>query len=223
MKTPLNAKTLKQHLTYNWWKYLLIVAIAVGLVDLLYTVTAYRSPRDKTLGVYVYGYMDEQGLNDYLTGIRETELPEMEQITCLLLTNDSTYGPMQLTTYLAAGEGDLYVLPREEFLNFAGSASLIPLEEDPELLSLFDTAGISLQTGWRRETESGETHLYGIPLEKIPGSGRYVYAEDGYLCIIVTSGNRDNAVRLLRILCEDWITETETVPAEATSDPDAQP
>ena len=45
MKTPINARTLRQHLTYNWWKYLLIIAVAFGLVDLLYTVTAYRSPR----------------------------------------------------------------------------------------------------------------------------------------------------------------------------------
>ena len=223
MKTSLTSKTLKQHLTYSWWKYLLVVAVAIGLVDLLYSVTAYRSPRDKTLGVYVYGYMDEQGLTDYLTDIRETELSDMEQVSCMLLTNDATYGPMQLMTYLAAGEGDLYVLPREEFLNYAASGSLVPLEEDSELLSLFDAAGVSLQSGWRRETESGETHLYGIPLEKIPGSGRYVYAEDGYLCMIVPTGNQPNALKLLRILCKDWITEPDLPPAEASSDPTAQP
>ena len=215
MKTPLTRPRLREHLTYNWWKYLLIVAVAIGFVDLLYTYTAYRSPRDKTLNVYVYGYMDEAGLNGYLARIQETELPYMEQVGSLLLTNDATYGPMQLMTYLAAGEGDLYVLPREQFLDYAASGSLVSLEDDKELLSLFDAAGVSLQSGWRRETESGETHLYGIPLEKIPGSSRYVYAEDGYLCIIVTSGNRDNAQKLLRIFCRDWIPEPEPVPADA--------
>ena len=63
MKTPVNARTLRQHLTYNWWKYLLIAVLAFGLVDLLYAVTAYRSPRDKTVGLYVYGYLNETELN----------------------------------------------------------------------------------------------------------------------------------------------------------------
>ena len=41
MKTPVNRRTLKQHLTYNWWKYLLLLVIGVFGVDLLYTVTAH--------------------------------------------------------------------------------------------------------------------------------------------------------------------------------------
>ena len=55
MKTPVTSVRLKQHLTYNWWKYLLIVLVAVGLVDLVYSVTAYRPPREKTVGFYIYG------------------------------------------------------------------------------------------------------------------------------------------------------------------------
>ena len=62
MKTPVNAESLKHHITYSWWKYALIAALCFGLVDLLYTVTAYRPPRDKTIGFYVYGYTNEQSL-----------------------------------------------------------------------------------------------------------------------------------------------------------------
>ena len=35
MKTPINSRTLKQHLAYSWWKYLLVAVLAFGLVDLL--------------------------------------------------------------------------------------------------------------------------------------------------------------------------------------------
>ncbi len=218
MKTPVTSSRLKQHLTYNWWKYLLIVAVGIGLVDILYTVTAYRPPREKTVGFYVYGYMDEPGLNAYMDHVRETEMSDMEEMNAVMLLDDSAYGPMQLMTYLAAGEGDLYLLPREEFLNYAPNGSLIPLEDDPELIALFDSAGVSLQNGWRRETETGETHLYGIPQDKLPGLGQYAYAQDGYLCLIITGKNTDNAKRFLQILCRDMITEpaaVEQAPAAA--------
>ena len=212
MKTPINSGTLRQHLTYSWWKYLLIAVIAFGLVDLLYTVTAYHAPRDKTVGLYVYGYVNETELTPYLDNIRQTEMPDMEEVNGLALTIDDTYGPMQLMTYLAAGEGDIYLLPREQFLNNAMSGSLLPLENDAELLALFDSRNISLQSGWRRDTETGETHLYGIPLDKLPGLGHYVYAQDGYLSVIISGGNKDNALKLLRILCRDGLPQSGGQP-----------
>ena len=211
MKTPVNARTLRQHLTYNWWKYLLIAVVAFGLVDLLYAVTAYRSPRDKTVGLYVYGYMNETDLMPYLENIRETEMSDMEEINAVTLTVDDTYGPMQMMTYIAAGEGDVYLFSRDDFLNNAMNGSLLPLESDAELLALFDNAGINLQSGWRRESETGETHLYGIPLDKLPGLSKYIYAQDGYLSVIVTSGNQENAFKLLRILCRDGIEQSSVL------------
>jgi hypothetical protein len=112
---------------------------------------------------------------------------------------------MQLMTYMAVGEGDLYLLPREQFLNDAAAGSLVPLEEDGELMDIFNKAGVSLQSGWRMASETGESHLYGIPQEKIPGLSQYAYAKDGFLCRIVTGGNPENAAKFLRILCRDMI------------------
>ena len=215
MKTPVNARTLRQHLTYNWWKYLLIAVLAFGLVDLLYAVTAYRSPRDKTVGLYVYGYLNETELNPYLDHIRETEMSDMEELNAVALTMDETYGPMQLMTYIAAGEGDVYLFSRDDFLNNAMNGSLLPLENDAELLALFDNAGISLQNGWRRETETGELHLFGIPLDKLPGISKYIYTQDGYLSVIISSPNQENALKLLRILCRDGIEQSSAEDAAA--------
>jgi hypothetical protein len=209
MKTPLSRKSLKQHLTYYWWAYLLIAALAVGLVDLVYSVTAYRPPRDKTVGFFVYGLTKDEDIQTYLDHVHETEMSDQEVLSFQTLGIDDTYGPMQLMTYLAAGEGDVYLLPREQFLNNASSGSLLPLEDKTEIISMFDEAGISLQKGWRRETDSGETHLYGIPQEKLPGLTQFAWAQDGYLCVIVSSGNMDNALKFLRILCRDTLTAPE--------------
>ncbi len=205
MKTPVTSGKLKQHLTYSGWKYLLIAVAVFGLVDLLYSVTAYHPPREKTVGLYVYGYINEPALTEYMDNVRKTEMSDMEELNYVTLMVDDTYGPMQLMTYLAVGEGDLYLLPREEFLSYAASGSLIPLENDTELMDIFTNAGISLQSGWRMETDSGETHLYGIPQDKIPGFSQYATAQDGFLGMIVTSGNQENAMKFLRILCRDMI------------------
>lgn len=207
MKTPVTSARLKEHFRYNWWKYLLIVALGLGLVDLLYTVTAYHPPREKTLALYVYGYTDDARLASYLGNIRETELADMEEITSVQLLDDSTYGPMQLMAYFSAGDGDLYLLSRETFLTYASDGYMIPLEDDAELMALFDSAGASLQSGWRRDTETGETHLYGIPQTRLPGLGVYAYAKDGYLCMPATGKNQENAAKFLRILCRDMIKE----------------
>ncbi|MCR5567586.1 MAG: hypothetical protein K6F61_12100 [Clostridiales bacterium] len=218
MKTSLTSVKLKQHFTYSWWIYLLIIAIGIGLVDILYTVSAYRPPREKTIGFYVYGYMDDQKLTEYMDHVRETEMSDMEELLPRLILVDNAYGPMQLSTYFAAGEGDLYLLPREEFISYAFEGVLLPLENDPELISLFDSAGVNLQNGWRRTTETGETHLYGIPQDKLPGLMKYAYAQDGYLCLVATGRNQENAAKFMRILCRDMI----IVPADAEPSPAAE-
>ena len=140
-----------------------------------------------------------------MENVRVTEMPDMEEMRPQMLIVDDNYGPMQLMTYLAAGEGDLYLLPREQFLSHAESGALVPLETDAELMAMFDAAGISLQSGWRRETETGETHLYGIPQDKLPGLSQYAYAQDGFLCLIISGKNQENASGFLRILCRDMI------------------
>lgn len=215
MKTPVSSETLKQHFTYSWWKYLLVALLAFGLVDLLYTMTAYRTPNDKKIEFYVYGMVNTEKLSGYMEQVRETEMSDMEEMTPLMLLDDNNYGPMQLTTYLAAGEGDVFLLPRDQFITTAANSGLIALEEDDELMAFFSGAGVSLQSGWRKNTDTGETHLYGIPQNKLPGLEQYAYAKDGFLCVVSLSGNEENARKFLRILCRDMISVPEGEPSPA--------
>ena len=209
MKTPLNARTLKQHFAYSWWKYLLVAVLAFGLVNLLYTVTAYRSPAEKKVEFYIYGMMDQQKLTDYMDHVRASEMQDMEVMAPLQILNDDYYGPMQLMTYMAVGEGNVYLLPRDQFITGASSGAFIALEDDPELMALFDSAGVSLQSGWRKNAETGENHLCGIPQSKLPGLSRYAFAQDGYICAIINGGNDENTLKFLRILCRDMISENK--------------
>ena len=212
MKTPVNRRTLKQHLTYNWWKYLLLLVIGVFGVDLLYTVTAPRIPADKKVDFYISGNVDTEKLEAYTEKIRTQEMPNLETIQTVTLYMDDQYGPMQLMTYIAAGEGDVYLLGRENFLSLASEDAFVPLETNPELMETL--SGVDLQRGWRKNTETGENHLYGIPQDKIPGLIRYAYCENGFLCVLNSSKNEENALKFLNILCRDMLNAENTEPSE---------
>ena len=212
MKTPVNRRTLKQHLTYNWWKYLLLLVIGVFGVDLLYTVTAPRIPADKKVDFYISGNVDTEKLEAYTERVRMEEMPNLETIQTVTLYMDDQYGPMQLMTYIAAGEGDVYLLGRENFLSLASEDAFVPLETNPELMETL--SGVDLQRGWRKNTETGENHLYGIPQDKIPGLIQYAYCENGFLCVLNSNKNEENALKFLNILCRDMLNAENTEPSE---------
>ncbi len=205
MKTPINSRTLRQHVTYSWWKYALVIVLGAVLVNLYYTVTAYRSPDEKKVELFIYGYGDQTAIDAWMEEVRVNQMPDMEEMHSSLLAADDTYGPMQLSTYIGAGEGDIYILPRNSFVSLASSGAWSPLEENEALMALFSEAGISLQSGWRRESDSGETHLFGIPVSALPGLSRYLSVENGFVCILITNGNQDNVLRFLEILCREMI------------------
>lgn len=212
MKTPVNAGTLRHHFMYSWWKYLLAILAGTLLVNLIFTVTEPRTPEDKKVDFYIYGYADSFTLDEYMEKVRFNEMPDMESMTSLNILTDSTYGPMQLTTYIAVQEGDLYLLPRDEFLSLSAAGSFAPLENDAELMAIFDEAGKSLRRGWRTLSDSDETHLYGIPADTLPSLSTMAVAPDGYLAVLVRGGNTDNTMKFLRILCKDMIVEPEPAP-----------
>ena len=209
MKTPINAETLRHHFTYSWWKYVLVLIAGIFLVNLIFTVTAPRIPEDKRVDFYIYGLSDSESLNAYMEKIRSEEMPDMEIMTSLTMFPNDAYGPMQLMTYMSAQEGDVFLLTRDEFLSYASSGAFLPLEDDEELMGIFNEAGIDLRRGWRTLSDSDETHLYGIPADVLPGLNALCYADNGFLTVTVYNGNQENVMKFLRILCRDMLVAPE--------------
>lgn len=216
MKTPVNKNTLKHHFQYNWWKYVIAILAGTVLVNLIFTVTAPRIPDNKKVDFYIYGYSDNNALTEYMDRIHAEEMADMESMSFLTIVQDEQYGPMMLTTYIAVSEGDLYLLPRDEFISMASSGCFYPLEKDDELMKFFTDAGIDLRRGWRTLSDSEETHLYGIPMDLLPSLSRMCYAKDGYLTVLLNGGNTENTLKFLRILCRDTLAEPEPSPAPET-------
>ena len=206
MKTPITIKAIRQHFTYSWWKYALLALLAIFGWNLIYTVTEYRPPADKKIDLFVFGVGEEELMDAYMEDIRTSEMPDMEEMGSAFLLVDDTYTPMQLATYIAVGEGHLYMLPKSYFQDYASQGAFLPLENIPGLVEKLEAAGIDLARGWRTEAESGEKHLYGIPMENFPGLAAFAYAyDDTYLSITATNGNDENSYKFLQIFLEDML------------------
>ena len=64
IRTPINQETLKHHFTYSSWKYLLMAVLVVMGWSLIYTTTAYRSPQNKRIDVYIQSNIGSSDLID---------------------------------------------------------------------------------------------------------------------------------------------------------------
>ena len=205
MKTPVNKRSLQLMKTYSWWKFAFIIIGAAVFWNLFFTVTAYRSPPHLKVDFYAATTGNEPAIREYLEQVHQTEMSDMEEMNFVFLTTESYYGDLQLSTYIAAQEGDVYMLPSVQFQNYAANGAMLPLEEDAELLEYCRRAGIALDKGWRTNTDTHERHLYGIPADKLTGlqDRLYMGIADRYLCVIVNNGNDENSFKLLRILVRD--------------------
>ena len=225
MKTAITPEKLKDHLHYNWWKYVLLVVLTLSTWSIFFEVTAYRPPEDKKLQILVYGLGDSQEAQLWLDTVRQRDFPDQEEFVVEYLTPDGTYGSMVLSTRIIAGDGDLLILPRDMAQSFMAEGFYVPLEEAEDVLALCEAAGINVERGWRRNTETGERHLLAIPVSGIPRVRGWLYntAEDYYLGVRVAGGNNDNAMALLRIFLQEaasgtapgaWQPETPLVLTE---------
>ncbi len=211
MKTPLTGKALRQHLTYSWWKYLLMAGLVALSVSMLYSVRTYHPPEGKKVELYVCAYANQDWLDAYMESVRVREMPEMEKMDSLVLQQSDVYANSQLTVYLAAREGDIYLVPKETFKSLYDQGILLPLDEDKELLSLFENPEEQLRSGYRKN------RLYGIPTSVLPTLGQFVASGDNFLTVVAFNQNDENVFRFLRILVKDMIQPlpAETDPAAA--------
>ena len=224
MKTPITKETLKHHWNYSWWKYLMLVLCAIFGWNLIYTTTAYRPPEEKKVVLLATDLGEQDALNAYMENVRLTEMPDMEQMDTMMMFMDETYGAMQLSTYIAAGEGDVYVLSKDDFQSYAASGAFVELDLLDEVMDFCDEHELDVTKGWRTNTELHEKHLYGIPLKCLPGLQQYLYAtDDYYVSIVVNNGNQDNVVKFFNILLRDMVDmPVAATPTDLATATDAQ-
>jgi len=204
-------RDLREHVRHYAWVYLLVIALSYGLWNLIYAQTAYRTPQSARVDVYVQSAAGQEDLNAYLESIRKASLPGLELASAVMLIPPAAageyYANVQLVTYLAAREGDIYMLTVADFKRLASQGAFLDL--GPAVQSgLLDASGIALDAGRvkrvfeneRGEMSASETdYLFGIPADGLDGFLRNANVDSRglVLCVAEGSGNRDMAVAFL--------------------------
>lgn len=199
-ETKITKKRIQTHFTYSWWKYVLLAAVAIFGWNLIYTATAYRPPKDKRLDVTFATYMLPEETTSAVRDEILERYPSLEDssvVSITYTTDDNYYGSMQLSTYMGAGEGDIYVLEKDRFIALAQSGAFLPLD-DAIASGALDLKGIDVSAGVRMD-ENGVTAVYGIPAEALYGmiEGYGVLNTSLYYVVMAYTQNEEIAV--------DWI------------------
>ena len=218
-------KRLKNHFAYSWWKYALAAVLSVMGVSLVFTATRYEPPADRQLTVYVLNdYTDAETMQaDLWARIKEAR-PEQEALFVqnIDLTDSSNiYAPMQFSTYVAAQQGDVFLIPYDEMLKIVADGpedALVDLTAYIES-GVIDVSGLDL-SACTMEKLDGTTGIYAVPADQLYGlrSAYYNDAKGSVLCIPIYSQNQDTAAEAIRILMELGKGEK---PAEQTEKADA--
>ena len=218
MKTPVTRERLQNHLTYSWWKYVLMIVLVIFFWSILFTTTRYRPPEEKKIVIGVYGTGNQDALDAYMEDVRQTLLPDMEEMDTQFMISDESVGTAVLYTRMAARECDIYLLPKDTFQTYAQQGVFVELEEAmPELVSELESRGISLSRGWRTDSDTGEKHLYGIPCADLPYLDTFLYptADSYYACIFYANGNEENVMTFFDYFIRDMLKEP---PVEEAAD-----
>lgn len=200
-------KWLQNHWAYSWWKYLLLACVCTMGINVLFTSTAYRPPEEKKIELYICnGYVDQTVLQEQLSELFFARFPEQEELTVMninLASNDM-YVQMQFTTYLAAQQGDVLLIPESQVYQLADAgADNAFLELTPYIESgVIDLEALGVEALPMKDSE-GVEGLYAIPADTLYGLFELGNApENSYLCLTSFSGNEDAAAGVLSMLFE---------------------
>ncbi len=109
LSTPLTRKRIQDHFSYNFWKYLLVVALSIFGWNMFYVQTEYRPPEEKRIDLYVQSAQTTAEQMDlYLKPVWDKYVPDMEivQSVMVLPSNQDNYmTDVQLSTYLPPARG----------------------------------------------------------------------------------------------------------------------
>ena len=204
----LTKKRLKNHFAYNWWKYALSAAISAMLVSVVFAVTEYRPPAEKKVELYVLNsYIETETFQQDFWPELQARKPEQEALTVLninLTDSSNIYAPMQFSTYVAAQQGDLFLISRDEMLKITYDGAQEALVELTDYLDsgVIDAAGLDLAQG-TLDRGDDTTAVYAIPAGTLTGLSQYGNnPENSFLCIPLYTKNADTAAALIGLMVE---------------------
>ena len=203
---------IKNHWTYCWWKYLLMVVCMVFGVNLFFTMTAYKAPENKKVEIFLCsGWADAEKAQADLWPMLLEVAPDQEEMNVanIDLVGGEYYSLMQFTTYVAAQQGDIMLLHKNDFAKYSSEgawdmyADLTPYIEN----GMIDVEDMDLTAGTLKN-EAGEMAVYGIPADVLFGLVDYsIDPADSLLIVTNYSGNEETCAKLIDAMLKHYKTE----------------
>lgn len=211
--TRTDKAAIRHHFLYSGWQYLVLVAASVFLWNLIYLWTAYRPPQDKRIDLYIQSATAmSEDVEAALFPIAKEKLPDLELLSVVMLSpaaQDDYYAMMRLSTYMAAQEGDIYLLEPDDFKRYAAQGIFVPLEpliksgaisQYPKDLSAgYVTLNPDPATESDAKPALQDKQLFGIPLREYDGMREKLNIDNRRLILAVTLWNQndDNVIRFI--------------------------
>ncbi len=205
-----------------------MVSVSVFIFNLImyYVQTEYRPPEDKRIDIYIQGaFSSQDDINAFFKPIWEKHAPDMETVETVVLMpggSEDYVSSMQIVTYIAARQGDIYMLDANSFKRYASQGAFIALEEYIEDGAI-DTRGIDLRNGYinyiSEDIIDGETvtkshmHLYGIPMKELNRFSQElgIFNEDMYMSVMISNNNDENVIPFLSAIIEETLLPTSEI------------
>ncbi|MDR1570413.1 MAG: hypothetical protein LBS72_08005 [Oscillospiraceae bacterium] len=238
VRTKITKKRVQNHFAYSFWKYMLWALVSIFGWNLIYSVTAYRPPADKKVDVYLVSYSMADGAEDQLAALAQPEFQDMEELNFMhiaLTDENDYYANLQMSTYIGAQEGDVYLMPASRFRTYAQGGLFIPLEEaladgtiDPSGVDI-DKARMTLV-----DDETGEVigeGIFGIPAASLYGlMDLGIDNRELWIGVTAYSKNAPNAMKMIGWLINtyqadkpEWLVEQESAQPSVPLGEDALP
>lgn len=197
----LSKKRMQMHLHYYSWRYVVLLVVALFAANMLFTVTRPDTPADKRVDIIIIpsqstGDNTDAWSNAILRTLPADQLEVNVTMTPIIQGNESTIYQL-IAARLSAGEGNIWVMPRDMFLSYAQTGAWQSLDGMLDKFNLpkgadISTCRVAVQPD---ENTAAEEHVCGIPLDQCLGLAELIIPTDMVLAIpSFATVNIDNAI-----------------------------
>ncbi len=202
----INQERFRNHIQYDWWKYIAGILATVFLWSLMTAITRPRTPDDKKLDIFLVGdYVLDEPIETISNNILQ-DFPNLLEVNIdsIPIGGDSGMdyaGRQKLMVMMGSQTGDIYVFDKVEFEKFAIQGAFLPLddfiEQNKDLIDLDNLEKHKREI--REGEEESEAHYYGVPMDAVKIFDNTGYnSADKVLGITAFSRNQSSAFDVLK-------------------------
>ena len=199
----INKDNLKNHFYYGKWFYIVAVILAIFLVNISYTTTKPRFPKESTIPITMFaGVGNEEVLKTWEDEMLNILPDNQREVNIIDSVSIDAATQSVLVARIAAQEDDILVASIEDMESLTYQGAFATLDEIMDLDSIIN---IFPEVNWDEyyyEVEGAdEADIYWIPLYMVEGFDKSdLYGENLGIAILRYSVNQDNAVKCLEYM-----------------------